>query len=233
VRGSSFCGTLIDGSPSSPPSEQSHISQIFMSAGKDDVILHDGHGGKEGSGPMVLCEGWAYRFHRFADGRRQILSVLIPGDLFSVSALLDRQPEFPVQAATDIKYCQLGRDDIKRKLAAESGLCDAFGKLCAAETDESTSTVIGLNERDAARRVLGFVQRLVKRLSARGITVGSGVYQFPLCHADIADATGLIPGDVGHALKNLREHGILDMSDNELTILNSAEFEKHATILGS
>lgn len=224
VRGVSFCGTLIDGSPSGQQSGQNKISQAFLGAGKDEVIRHNGHGGQDRSGPLVLCEGWAYRFHRFADGRRQILSVLIPGDLFSASALLDWQPDFSLQAATDVKYCQLGRDDIKRKLAAEPGVCDAFVKLCAVETDESTSTVISLNERNAAKRVLGFIQRLVKRLSARSITMGGGAYQFPLSHADIADATGLIPDEVGRALKDLREDGIVDMSDSVLTILNSAEF---------
>jgi CRP/FNR family transcriptional regulator, anaerobic regulatory protein len=228
VRGSSFCGTLIDGSPWCPQPGQSHISQVFLSASKDEVIRHNGHGGKDRSGPMVLCEGWAYRFYRFADGRRQILSVLIPGDFFSTSTLLDPHPDFSIQAATDVKICQLGRDDIKRKLAAEPSLCDAFGKLCSAEIDETTSTVIDLNESNSVKRVLGFVQRLVKRLSARGMTIRKGVYEFPLSQADIADATGLTANDVSRAIENLRQRGIVDILNGKLTVLDSAEFEKHA-----
>jgi CRP-like cAMP-binding protein len=229
VRGSSFCGTLIDGSPLYPQSEQDNISQLFLSAGKDEAIWHNGHGGKDFSGPMVLCEGWAYRFYRFSDGRRQILSVLIPGDLFSASALLDPHPDFSVQAATDVKICRLGRDDIKRKLAAEPGACNAFGKLHSDEIDGMTSTVIDLNERNSVKRVLGFVQRLVKRLSARGITIRRGGYEFPLCQADIADATGLTVDDVSRAIENLRQRGIVNILNGMLTVLNSAEFKKHAT----
>jgi CRP-like cAMP-binding protein len=225
VRSSSFCGTLVDGSPSCPQSGQDKISQVFSSAGKNEVVWHNGHGGKNFSGPMVLCEGWAYRFHRFADGRRQILSVLIPGDLFSASALLNPHSDFPVQAATDIRICQLGHDDIKRKIAAEPDVCDAFGKLCAVESDESTSTVIDLNEGDAATRVLGFVRRLVTRLSARGMTIRTGVYQFPLSHADIADATGLTPDDVNRAIQKLRAQGIVDISKDVLTVLNEEKIE--------
>jgi CRP-like cAMP-binding protein len=229
VRGSSFCGTLIDGSPSSPQLEQNKISQAFLRAAKDEPILHNGHGGKDFSGPMVLCEGWAYRFYRFSDGRRQILSVLIPGDLFSASALLDPHPDFSIRAATDVKICQLGRDDIKRKLAAKPSVCDAFGKLCSVEIDEMTSAVIDLNESNSVKRVLGFVQRLVKRLSARGITIRRGVYEFPLRQADIADATGLTADDVSRAIENLRQRGIVKIFNGILTILNSAEFEKQAT----
>jgi CRP/FNR family transcriptional regulator len=225
VRSFSFCGTLIDGSPSCPQSEQNKISQVFLRAGKDEVIRHNGHGGTNFSGPMVLCEGWANRFYRFADGRRQILSVLIPGDFFSVSTLLESRSDFSVQAATDVKICQLGRDDIKRKLAAEPDVCDAFEKLCSAEIEKSTSTAIDLNESDAATRVLGFVRRSVKRLSARGMAIRTGVYQFPLSHADIADATGLILDEATHAIQKLRAQCIVDISRDVLTILNEEKIE--------
>ena len=230
VRGSSFCGTLIDGSPSCPQSGQNKISQVFLSAGKDEVIQHNGHGGSAFSGPMVLCEGWAYRFYRFTDGRRQILSVLIPGDLLSASALLDPHPDFSVQAATDVKICQLGRDGIKRKFTAEPSVCNAFGKFCAVEIDETTSTVIDLNERNNVKRVLGFIRRLVKRLSDRGVMIRRGVYQFPLSHTDIADATGLTRDDVSRAFKYLRDNCIVDMSDSVLTVLDPAKLENHATV---
>lgn len=225
VRVSNFCGTLIDGSSSCPQSEQDKISQLFLSASKDEAIEHNGHGGHDRSGPLVLCEGWAYRFYRLPDGRRQILSVLIPGDLFSASALLDPLPDYSVQAATDVKICQLGRDDIKRKLAAEPAAYDAFEKLCSDEIDEMTSTVIDLNERDSVKRVLGFIQRLVKRLSARGIAAHGGAYQFPLSHADIADATGLTCDDVDRAIQSLRGRRIVDLSQNMLLVFVPEVFE--------
>lgn len=225
VRNSSFCGTLIDGLPARPQSAQNQISQVFSSAGREKEIQHNGHDGNDCSGPMVLCEGWAYRFYRFPDGRRQILSVLIPGDLFSASALLEPHPDFPVQAATDVKVCQLGRDDIKRKLFTEPGIRDAFGKLCSDEIDETTSTVIDLNERNSVKRILGFIQRLVKRLAARGMTIRRDVYRFPLSHTDIADATGLTPEEVNRAIQNLRAERIFDISKDTLSVLDPEIFE--------
>lgn len=225
VRVSNFCGTLIDGSSLCPQSEQNNISQVFLSAAKDEEIQHNEHGGHDRSGPLVLCEGWAYRFYRLPDGRRQILSVLIPGDLFSASALLDPLPDFSVQAATDVKICQLGRDDIKRKLAAEPAAYDAFEKLCSDEIDEMTSTVIDLNERDSVKRVLGFIQRLVKRLSARGITAHRGTYQFPLSYMNIEDATGLTCDDVNHAIQSLRGKRVIYISQNMLLVFVPEVFE--------
>lgn len=224
VRGSSFCSSLIDRSPSDSPPAQNQVSQVFLSVEKHEVVRRDGNGHL--SGPFVLCEGWAYRFYRFPDGRRQILSVLIPGDLFSAVTLIDPGPDFTVQAITDIKICQLGRDGIKKELAAKPAAWDAIGKLCSIEIDETRSTLIDLNEQKKTKRIVSFAQRLIKRLLARGIAIGPDVYQFPLSHIDIADATGLTLDDVNRAIKDLRD--IVDMSDSVLTVLDPTKFENYA-----
>ncbi len=70
---------------------------------------------------------------------------------------------------------------------------DAFGKLCSIEVHETKSTLIDLNEQMKAKRIVSFAQRLIKRLLARGIAVPADIYEFPLNHSDIADATGLTP----------------------------------------
>ena len=221
VRGSSFCSSLIDRRPSDLRPAQNQVSQVFLNAEKHEVVRHGANGNF--SGPFVLCEGWAYRFYRFPDGRRQILSVLLPGDLFSAVTLLDPQPDFSVQAITDIKICQLGRDDIRKELAENPTACDAFGKACSVEIAETRSTVIDLNECCGVKRTVGFLRRLIKRLSARGIAIGAGVYPFPLTHTDIADATGLTVDEVNRAIRDLRD--IVDMSDNLLTVIDPTRFQ--------
>jgi CRP-like cAMP-binding protein len=227
VRGSNFCSTFID-KPPRPRSTRERISQVFLSAAKHEVIHHDGDG--TSPGPFVLCNGWAYRFHQFPDGRRQILSVLIPGDLFSTFALLEPNPDFSVRAATDIQLCQLRRDDFRSEITSEPGLRDAFAKLCSAEVNDASAALVNLNECDPVRRVVGFVRQIIKRLLARNIVNGAGIYQFPLDHADIADATALAPDDVSSAMANLRENRIIDIADGLLTVLDAAKLGEAAQI---
>ena len=221
VRSSNFCGALIDGPDSGQSSAKGIIAQTFMNARKDDAIPP---GGDDRSDPLVLCEGWAYRFHQFADGRRQILSVLIPGDLLSVSTLFEPSLDFSVRAATDVKICQLGREDVRRGLATRPVVREALARLCSVESMEMTSMVVDLTECDDATRVLGFIRRLVSRLSTRGIGVGSGAYQFPLSNLDIADATGLSADDVGRALQKLSREGIVEISKDTLTVVDEGKF---------
>jgi CRP-like cAMP-binding protein len=223
VRNSSFCGSLIDRPSTQPAPGQNSVTQVFASADKHEIIQPGGAGYL--SGPFVLCKGWAYRFYRFPDGRRQILSVLIPGDLFSAFALLDSRTDFSVQAVTDIEVCQFGRDDVKRQLAAEPHVCDAFGQLCAREIGEVLATSVDLKQGNPIKRVTGFIQRIIKRLAARGIAIGTSVYPFPLSVIDIADAIGLNPDDVNRSLQKLHENRVINISNDAITVLNSTTLE--------
>ena len=228
VRGSSFCSKLTDQVDAGTLTPKAEIPQLFFHADEGAVI-------QESSthffpGPYVLCQGWAYRFHRFADGRRQILSVLIPGDLFSAFALFNSQSAFSVQAATDTRICQLGRDAIKKQLIENSDICEALGQLCSTEVEEMATTSVNLTAPEPKTRIAGLVRGLVDRLAARNIRNGANAYPFPLDSVEIADATGLAPDQVQHAIRNLREECIIDLSDDEVTILDHDKFAQLALV---
>ncbi len=210
------------------PAPKNHIPQLFFHVDKNTVIQESGT--QYFPGPYVLCQGWAYRFFRFPDGRRQILSVLIPGDLFSAFALFNPLPGFSVQAATNAHICQLGSEGIRKELAENPSVREAFGSLCATEIEEKAATSINLAERHPPTRIIGFIRRLVERLSARGIRNNADVYPFPLTPTEIADATGLAPDDVNRAIHDLREQRVVDLSNEEVTILDHAKFQNPALV---
>lgn len=218
VRSTSFCTSVIGPRPGAGR----HISQNFFTAEKNETIYRDGDG--QSPKPFVLCKGWAYRFHLFPDGRRQILSLLIPGDLYFPAASESAQPVHAIQAATDVEFCELQRDEIKRELAANTAARDEFCASYAHDIDESIAALSNLNESNPATRVANFLQRLVKRLAARGIRLGANVYPFPLAPVDIADAVGLTVDDVNRAIQILRTDRIADLSNGALTIINAAIF---------
>lgn len=119
----------------------------------------------------------------------------------------------------------MGRDGIKQKLTENATLFEAFGRLCSSEIADLTSTSIGLRHGSAASRITDFVQRLVKRMSARGIRISANVFPLPFTQTDIADATGLSPEQVADAIHDLRKNGVIDLSNDEVTVLDAAKFE--------
>ncbi len=223
VRATNFCGALLKRAPAAPSAANNQISQTFFTAKKGEIVRFDK--AAPSFGPYVLCDGWAFRFHRFPDGRRQILSVLIPGDLFFTAALGNFQPDFSVQPATDIQFCELSRDDVRREIAGKPDAIDAFGKICVQEGEDLIAATINFTEQNAITRVKNFARRIVARLAARGNKIATDIYPFPLTHADIADSTGLTAEDVNRAIQLLRADDIIDLSNGELTILDPLKFE--------
>jgi CRP-like cAMP-binding protein len=223
LRATNFCSALIGRAPASPSATHDRISQVFFTADRNEIVRHGAHG--MSSGPYVLCQGWAFRFHLFPDGRRQILSVLIPGDLLFTFALTGSQPDDAICSATDIQFCALDRDDVRREIAGKPGAGDALGRLCIQDGNESISATVNFSERDFTKRVANFAHRIVKRLAARNIRTAADVYPFPLTPTDIADATGLDIADVNRAIQFLRTERIIDLSNGELTIINPEKFE--------
>jgi CRP-like cAMP-binding protein len=72
---------------------------------------------------LVICEGWAFRFAQLTDGRKQILSILIPGDVITPMRLFDDAIRFSVQALTDMRYCGYSRATLRA--AADRRSCPA------------------------------------------------------------------------------------------------------------
>lgn len=58
----------------------------------------------------TLLSGWAFRFKTLADGRRQILNVLLAGDFIGVQQKLSDAAVHGVTALTDSTYCVFQRD---------------------------------------------------------------------------------------------------------------------------
>lgn len=118
----------------------------------------------------------------------------------------------------------LGSEFIKKQLAENPEVCEAFGSLCSTEVEEMAATSVNLTEPAVTMRVAGFIQRLVRRLSARGIRNRADTYPLPLTQLEIADATGLTLHDVNRAIHILRDEYVIDLSNNEVTILDHAKF---------
>ncbi len=228
VRGLSLCRSLTDRVGADTPASKKQIPQVFFRIDKGAIVQESGS--QFIPGPYLLCQGWAYRFYRFPDGRRQILSVIIPGDLFSAFALVNTQSGFSVQAATDIHVCQFGRAEIRNELSENPEFCEAFGRLCADEVEDIARTSINLTSADPAARVAGFVRTVVDRLATRGIGSVQNVYPFPLTHLEIADATGLTPVEVGEAVHILQNEYVISLANGQVRILDPAKIANPASV---
>lgn len=177
----------------------------------------------------VLCEGWAFRLIQLADGRRQVLSIVLPGDLFSITTVFEPQLHISVQALTRIVYARFDREQVQLIALSTPRTSAKLANICTLERVQADELATVLGQRSAEERIAHVILQVVQRLRPEQAVVGER-YLFPLRQQHIADMTGLTSVYVSQILKNLRESGLLDLSHGILTILNRPELERLAKL---
>lgn len=223
VRHLNICRVLLNESHGRPPPQNSAVDwQVYRRVRARHNICTAGD-------PLnlvyVICEGWAFRFVQLPDGRRQVLSVVLPGDVFTATAIFKAKRRTSVQAITDVHLCGYPRDRLKESLVADPELFSAWTDLLADETLETNHLLVDLGCRSAEERIAHLILSLRKRMKRRGVAIDASI-PFPLRQRLIAAITGLTPEHVNRVMRSFREAGMIETGKKSVTILNLAEFRR-------
>ena len=183
--------------------------------------------GEPNEGVAVVCSGWAVRFIQLPDGKRQILSVIMPGDLIGPTPLFERQFSFSVQAVTGVRICVFPFADVRARLRDNPALFDLWLCLAAAEHRETDRRLVDLGQRTAQERIAGLVTHVMARSEERG-DFNDDQFAFPLSQQQIADFTGLTPVHTCRVLSALRKAGVCDVGHGAVKVTDRAELQRIA-----
>ena len=176
-------------------------------------------------GIPVVHSGWAARVRRLSDGRRQILSFILPGDLVSAGAVFSERLSFFVDAITDVRYAVCKRAPLDEILAQSPRLLHALMAGCLAEKAEVEELATDLGRRRAEERIARLFLQLKTRLEVLGQVSGMS-FDMPLRQQHIADATGMTVIHVGRVLGALRNEGVIQIDGGVLTIADLAALQR-------
>lgn len=168
---------------------------------------------------VVLRQGWALRSAMTSDGRRQVLSILLPGDIAGGEFLLRDKVRMPVQSVTPVEYCSFDIAYLKEITGKSPAFIWTFVDLCLASREASEDRLIDLGRRNAEQRLARLILDLHRRLRAKGLSDGATI-SFPLRQQTIADALGLTQVHVSRVMRSLRQSRILQTKAGQLTILD-------------
>lgn len=166
---------------------------------------------------LKILSGWTFRYSLLANGRRQILSVGLPGDLIGLDTLLTRIPSYPVQCAGTVLYYLIDRERAQA-LAAEK---EWFRRqaLQALIEDRATAqlSLARLGQCNAEERVASVLLDLYRRLEARGLAI-AGSFTLELTQTHLADIVGLTSVHLNRVLQRLKGRGLLAMRGHRVTL---------------
>jgi CRP-like cAMP-binding protein len=177
-----------------------------------------------------ICSGWALSAVMLADGSRQILSFLLPGDVVSPCLMFSAKPNRFVEAITNVTYRTFNRADLRQLMVAYPSAVDALARVWTQEKRRTDELIVDLGRRSAAERIARLILGLFERLQERNLTSGPFEIDFPLRQHHIADATGLTPVHVSKLLSEFRRKGMVRLSERSLEILDPASLRAAANM---
>ncbi len=222
-RQSGFCGALLDARL--PPL----VRRDSYTVRAGETICFDGELCER---VCILCHGWAARSKQMANGRRQILSVLLPGDMLSSIMIFEDNIDFSVQAITDVLVTRFNRADVKSAMTVPDVLL-AVAKVCLGELKEANHLISCLGRCSAEERVAWLLLALWKRLNSHHVNHSQRRHRFPLRQQDLADILGLTSIHINRVIGRFRRSKLIELSSGYLTVIDQRALERVCRCLGS
>ncbi|WP_225768594.1 Crp/Fnr family transcriptional regulator [Inquilinus sp. Marseille-Q2685] len=175
----------------------------------------------------TVASGWAMRFKMLKDGRRQILSFVLPGDVIGFQAQFFDRAVTSIEAITDISLCVVPYQDIAGLYQDQPEIAFRFAALTADQKRVMEEQLLSLGQRTALERVAALILDLYGRAEARDMVRNDGM-PFPLTQQHVADALGISLVHANRTLKQLQRDGLFRIKGRRLQLLDAAALERVA-----
>ncbi|WP_328768986.1 Crp/Fnr family transcriptional regulator [Devosia sediminis] len=167
---------------------------------------------------VVLLSGWACHFQMLGNGKRQISTLVVPGDFADFG--------FLTGSAADIQYVTTAPSQFGRIRARQfSELTEQFPsimratlKAAAMETAIGRERLISLGLRTAIERLAHLICELWWRLSVAGLVGPDNSFHLPMTQAELGAALGLSTVHVNRTLQALRRRDIIGLQGGKVHI---------------
>lgn len=176
----------------------------------------------EGDAPAdvhLILDGFACRYKMLADGARQIMAYLIPGDFCDLHVFILKAMDHSIGTLSPCKVVNIPRKQIL-ELTKRPAIAQAL--WWATLVDEATlrEWLVNIGARKAERRLAHLLCELLLRLEAVGLTNGNK-YELPITQVELADTMGLTYVHVNRVIQRLRASKMISFKGKKLVILDA------------
>jgi CRP-like cAMP-binding protein len=175
---------------------------------------------REGDRPFRSClilSGFAATYKMTADGKRQIVSFNLPGDVPDLQSLHLKVIDNGISTISPCSVGFITHDDLR-------AFCERYPRITAAFWRETLidgaifrEWVLNVGRREAYTRMAHVLCELLTRLRAVGL-VEDHACDLPITQGEFADAIGVTPVHVNRVLQQLRADGLIELKGDRLTV---------------
>jgi CRP-like cAMP-binding protein len=186
----------------------------FIDARKD--LVSEGHKARF---VHLVLDGWAGRYKQLPDGKRQIVSLFVPGDFCDVNVHILKAMDHSIAAITRLKVAMITPEEMDALTAERPRITQALWWHELVTAAVQLEWTLNVGQRSAYERLAHLLIELYLRLETVG-RAHNKRYDFPLTQNDLADATGLTAVHVNRTLQELRRDGLIELDRKQLQIVD-------------
>ncbi|GJE35816.1 Crp/Fnr family transcriptional regulator [Methylobacterium oxalidis] len=175
---------------------------------------------REGDAPEhvnLILEGWACRYKQLEDGRRQIISFFLPGDLCDPHVFVLREMDHAIGTITSVRLAEIHRDQMLRLTDEHPRITQALWWETLVTAAIQREWTVNLGQRTGLERIGHLLCELFIRPRGVGLTEGDSCL-LPVTQVELGDATGLSNVHVNRVLQELRSRELIVLRGKRLSI---------------
>lgn len=182
-------------------------SQLEFSAGEEIVTAGD-----TDDRLYTVFSGWAFRYMNITHRHRQILDILLPGDLIALQSPITGRVRHCVKTITTTSVCLLDGEGFRHVFSAHPSLSEAIVATLLFEENRADRRLAILGRLRPTFRLTYALLELRDRMERRGLLDDAGGFELPLTYDLFGDFIGVSRAQLGASLKELRQRGWAEFS---------------------
>ncbi len=173
----------------------------------------------------LLLDGFACRYKMTAEGKRQIMSFHIPGDVPDLQSLHLKTMDHSLQTLTPAKVGFITHEAVEDLCRRYPRIASALWRDTLIDAAIFREWMIGIGRRDAYARVAHLLCEFLERMRAVGLAEDHSC-PMPITQGEIGDALGLSTVHANRTLQELRKAGLISLKGYTFTALDWEGLQK-------
>jgi CRP-like cAMP-binding protein len=175
--------------------------------------------GEAASECWLLLDGYLYRHKETSEGRRQILSVYVPGDIPDLASLYLSRSDHTLSAMGPAVVAYVPHSALQEMIAASPALMRALQREMLVDAAIFREWILNIGTRQAVSRVAHLLCEIATRLQVIGFAKDLS-FTLPMSQADVGEATGISTVHANRVIQDLRLRGAIEWRNKTLRILD-------------
>src|SRR6187402_2632167 len=186
---------------------------------------------REGASPsdvFLLLDGWAYRYKVANDGGRQIVALMIPGDLCDIHNFVLKRMDHTIALLSDARVAAIPTERLVALMDESPAINRALWWATLVDEAILREWLLNSGQRAAYERIAHLFCEMWTRMRQVGLAEEQS-FHLPLTQEGLGDTVGLTSVHVNRIIQRMRKEGLITLRGKQLEI---HDFERLSLIAG-